>query len=102
MVQATMVYSAKVILIQRETQQVAIAELRIWKIGRSRHYPEGFKYSLFCVLKESGDVLIGFDNHKPKGHHLHLNEVEAPYDFRGIDQLVDDFWDEVSKKGFIV
>lgn len=102
MVQATIIYRSKITLIQRETLEVAIAELKIWKVAKSSGYPEGLKYSLFCVLKESGYILIGFDNHKPKGHHKHLDEFETVYDFKSVDELIDEFWDEVSKEGFIL
>lgn len=102
MVQATIIQNSKLTLVRRETQTVAIAELKIWKVPRSKDYPEGTKYSLFCVLKESGEVLIGFDSHKPKGHHQHLNGSETQYSFRSMDKLVEDFWDEVSKRGFIL
>lgn len=102
MVQATMVYSAKITLIRQITQEVAIAELKIWEVIKSKDYPEGLKYSLFCVLKETGDIIIGFDNHRPKGHHKHQYRRESVYDFKSIDELIDDFWNEVSKRGFIL
>lgn len=31
------------------------------------------------------------DNHHPKGPHIHVDDQELPYDFNGLDQLVDDF-----------
>ncbi|MDX9730516.1 MAG: hypothetical protein RBT63_01990 [Bdellovibrionales bacterium] len=31
------------------------------------------------------------DNHHPKGPHIHVDDAELPYDFRGLDQLVVDF-----------
>lgn len=102
MVQATMVYSTKITLICQVSQEVAIAELKIWKVTKSKDYPEGLKYSLFCVLKETGDNIIGFDNHRPKGHHKHHYRHEFVYDFKSIDDLIDDFWNEVSKRGFIL
>ncbi len=44
-----------------------MAELKVWEIGATAHYPAGIKYSLFFVQPESGTVLFGMDNHKPKG-----------------------------------
>lgn len=70
------------------------------EVPKSTYYPEGLKYSLFLVLKESGDVLVGFDNHKPKGPHLHLRGHEEPYEYVNEEKLVDDFWDLVGKEGF--
>jgi hypothetical protein len=72
------------------------------EVPKSTHYPGGLKYSMFLVVKESGQVLVGFDNHKPKGPHLHHYEKETPYEFKGVDQLVEDFWDMVRKEGFII
>lgn len=102
MVQATIIHSSKLTLVQRETQVVAIAELKIWKVAKSKDYPEGTKYSLFFVLKDTGEILVGFDNHKPKGHHKHQNGLESNYDFQNMNKLTDDFWDEVNKRGFIL
>jgi hypothetical protein len=81
-----------------QSQKFAVAELKIWKISKSKDYPAGIKYSL-CVVCD-GTVIIGFDNHKPKGPHLHLGENELPYDFRNEIKLMADFWDLARKAGF--
>lgn len=31
------------------------------------------------------------DNHYPKGHHVHLNDVELPYEYQGDEKLLEDF-----------
>lgn len=31
------------------------------------------------------------DNHHPKGPHIHLDNIEIPYEFISLDKLVDDF-----------
>lgn len=80
--------------------EVAIAEIKVWNVPCSVHYPEGLKYSLFLVSRESGQVILGFDNHKPKGPHLHYQGKELTYLFLGIDQLIDDFWKRTEKEGF--
>ena len=65
-------------------------ELKVHEVGKSSKYPEGLKYGLICKdLKTGTRVLL--DNHHPKGPHIHLNEEELPYEFRGLDTLVDDF-----------
>ena len=56
---------------------------------KSDDYPEGVKYSLFASY--SGAVLIGYDNHRPKGNHRHFAGKEEPYDFDGFDKLRQDF-----------
>lgn len=37
------------------------------------------------------------DNHHPKRHHVHLDGEESIYPFKGLDALVDDFSEMVSK-----
>mgnify|MGYP001499199005 CR=1 FL=1 len=93
-------FHQKLTLVHENTFEVALAELKVLEVPKSSHYPDGIKYSLFLVLKESGDVLIGFDNHKPKGPHLHFHGEEEPYSFEGEEKLVEDFWDLVRKEGF--
>ena len=38
-----------------------------------------------------------YDNHSPKGHHRHVEGVEEPYSFSGIDQLLADFRTDVRR-----
>lgn len=95
-------YHHKIKLIHEFSKVEALAELKIFEVPVSRHYPDGLKYSLFLVLKDSGKILVGFDNHKPKGHHLHINLREEVYEFSSIELLVKDFWDLVRKQGFLL
>ncbi len=98
---AQLLYHSKVTLLHRRSDAIAVAELKVWQVPKSDPFPEGVKYSLFLVDRVSGDVLIGFDNHKPKGHHLHLDETELPYAFVDIQSLVEGFWAYVRKRGFL-
>ena len=34
---------------------------------------------------------LGFDNERGKGEHCHLDGQELPYEYRGVEQLVEDF-----------
>ena len=95
-------FHSKLTLVHGTTFDVAVAELKIIEVPKSIHYPEGLKFSMFLVLKESGRVLVGFDNHKPKGPHLHMHGRELAYKFEGAEQLVEDFWRSVRKEGFTV
>jgi hypothetical protein len=52
-------------------------------------------------LSENGETLWGFDNHKPKGPHLHVREQEVGYVFRGIEELKEDIIAMIQKEGFI-
>jgi hypothetical protein len=95
---AVSLFKEKRLLINRSTGDVAIAELKIWSIPKSKEYPTGRKFSLFLVA--GGEVIVGIDNHKPKGAHLHLGERELPYIYRGEQPLLTDFWDLSRKAGF--
>lgn len=95
---ATLLFHEKRILESEHAGELAIAELKVWRIPKSKDYPAGRKFSLFLVA--GGKVLIGIDNHKPKGPHLHLGAEEVPYNYSTDDQLVADFWDMAKKAGF--
>jgi hypothetical protein len=84
----------------RRPGEIAVAELKVWQVPKSTHYPDGLKFSLFLVERESGEVLVGFDNHQPKGPHLHRDGKEAPYSFRSVEELLEDFWSLVAEEGF--
>lgn len=73
-----------------------ILELKIHEVGISTQYPDGVKYSLICKDLKSGRQVL-MDNHHPKGHHVHLDGEETIYSFKGLDALVDDFSEMVSK-----
>ncbi len=78
-----------------------IVETKIWWVVGDPHYPDGLKYSLYAVRE--GVVLVGYDNHHPKGHHRHLPDREVPYDFTSLEVLRSDFKAELDieliKKG---
>ncbi|TVQ81055.1 MAG: hypothetical protein EA369_00680 [Bradymonadales bacterium] len=95
---AQSVFREKRILENPKTGKVAIVELKIWKVPKSKAYPEGRKFSLFLVSE--GKVLFGMNNHKPKGPHLHFGEQERPYGYQGDEQLLEDFWELARKAGY--
>lgn len=95
---ATEIFREKRLLLNKVTGQLGVAELKIWNVPRSKDYPAGRKFSLFLVV--SGEVIVGIDNHKPKGPHLHLGSRELPYFYRDEKFLLVDFWDLAKKAGF--
>ena len=99
---AALLFHSKIQVVHGSSEEVAIAELKVWDVQATSHYPEGRKYSLFLVWKGSGEVIIGFDNHKPKGPHLHRQDREEAYDFKDVDQLIEDFWSLTRLEGFLV
>jgi hypothetical protein len=72
-----------------------IVEFRVWQVTMSAHYPDGFKYSLFA--SRDGTVLVGYDNHAPKGHHRHFGSREEVYEFDGLEKLSADFRKDLAR-----
>ena len=72
-----------------------IVEMRIWKIPISKRLPSGLKYSLVYIRE--GQRIIGYDNAEGKGHHRHYRRKEFAYDFRDVDNLSKDFYEDVEK-----
>lgn len=67
-----------------------LMEMTIHDVGCSSRYPDGIKYGLLFLDLETGRRIL-MDNHHPKGPHIHFDENELPYDFKGDDQLIEDF-----------
>ena len=69
-------------------------EMVIWRVPApvppSGH---GYKYRLVYVVE--GRRVIGFDNERGKGDHMHRGGRQLPYEFVDVDQLIDDFIREV-------
>ena len=74
----------------------AIQQIVLWRVPTpvppSDH---GFKYSLFYGLP--GRRLIGYDNERGKGDHRHIGDREEAYEFRGWEELIDDFLADVAR-----
>lgn len=95
---AAILFREKRIVINRITGDAAFVEIKVWNVPKSAHYPTGRKFSLFLV--SGGKVLVGIDNHKPKGPHLHLGDQEVPFEYISDEKLLADFWVFVRKAGY--
>lgn len=95
---AISLFKEKRLIAHSKSGALAVAELKIWHVPVDKYYKSGRKFSLFLVLE--GQIIIGIDNHRPKGPHLHLDGEEFPYNYKNDDILIDDFWDFVRKAGF--
>lgn len=95
---ARLLFGEKRLVLASSTIQVGIAEIKVWELPRSAHYPEGRKFSLFFTV--DGDVRVGIDNHKPKGPHLHHRGEERPLRALDEDELLATFWKLVRQEGF--
>jgi len=73
-----------------------IIELVIWRVPEPvppcSHL---FKYSLVFIVDSVR--IIGFDNERGKGDHLHVEKKEHAYTFTDLETLTNDFIIEVEK-----
>ncbi|WP_298290458.1 DUF6516 family protein [Thiomonas sp.] len=74
--------------------QGGLVEMVVWRLPHpvppSTH---AFKYRLVYVV--NGERVIGFDNERGKGDHMHIGTKEFPHQFVDVDRLIDDFQREV-------
>lgn len=85
-----MVFHEKII-----EEDLSIIEMKIWQIPASWDNKPGVRYSLFYVKGKK--ILVGYDNHYPKGPHRHYQNTEEPYHFTDINKLLEDFKRDVLK-----
>jgi hypothetical protein len=72
------------------------ADIVIWQLpAPASGSPHAFKYRLALVVDEV--CVLRYDNEAGKGDHKHLGAREVPYNFTTLDQLVDDFWADVTR-----
>ena len=72
-----------------------IVEIRSWQVGKTPDKPHGFKYSLVYI--KEGKRIIGYDNAERKGDHRHYEDKVYHYEFKSIDKLFEDFFNEVRR-----
>ncbi|MEA9356651.1 DUF6516 family protein [Bacteriovorax sp. PP10] len=69
-----------------------VREVVIWKVPISEYFPAGVKYRLVLADPVWKKVLLLFDNHAPKRHHVHMiNGQEHNYYFSSVKNLIEDF-----------
>jgi hypothetical protein len=68
-------------------------------VPETRDYRDSIKYRAWPSVE--GATIFGFENHKPKGPHLHIGDEEVGYAYRGLTQLLEDILAMIWKKGFI-
>jgi len=78
---------------------MAVFEMVVFQIPTTKDYPHGVKYRAW--LSELGVTVFGFDNHRPKGPHLHIGNKEVGYVFRGLNALRKDIEAQIKKEGFV-
>lgn len=76
--------------LKEDVQKRFLMEMKLYSIDNDPRFPDGAKYSLIFLNKKTGERVL-FDNHHPKGHHYHLDEMEYAYDFSDVSTLIEDF-----------
>jgi hypothetical protein len=76
--------------VKSRLQNRYVLELVIHEVEKSLRYADGVKYGLICVDTKTGDRVL-FDNHHPKGPHIHIDDQELQYEYKNDDQLLEDF-----------
>jgi len=71
-----------------------LIEMRIIRVKKDNNFPEGVKYSLVMIDKKTKNRVLGFDNERGKGHHMHRLGRELPYEFLDEWKLIEDFYKE--------
>ena len=88
---AKQVFRRRVVLTQN-----AFAELVAWEVSEpvsgSNHC---YKYRLAFV--HNGVCVLRYDNEAGKGDHKHIGIDEQPYMFKDIDQLINDFLEDIRR-----
>ncbi|MBN8538012.1 MAG: hypothetical protein J0M15_13235 [Deltaproteobacteria bacterium] len=96
---AERIFHQKMFLKHSEGARLAIFEFAIFSVGKSKNYISGYKYRAW--LSEDGKTIFGFDNHSPKGPHLHIGEKEVGYVYRGLVELKKDIIEMIRMEGFL-
>jgi len=93
-----MIYHMKATLVRRSriAYKTGVVEIVIWQVPQPVSPSEhSFKYRLVYIV--DGQRVVGYDNERGKGDHKHLGNLETPYTFNGVDQLMADFLADVQE-----
>lgn len=75
---------------RRVFEDGCLIEIVIWQVPEPVPPTDhSFKYRLFYGRK--AERIVGYDNERGKGDHRHLGDLELPYAFSTIEQLLNDF-----------
>jgi len=91
-------HKAKLVLSSKEYYpDGGLIELVVWHVPQPvPPTTHGFKYRLVYI--RDGVRVVGFDNERGKGDHMHLDGQERPYAFVSVPQLIEDFIAQVDKR----
>ncbi len=73
-----------------------IMEIKAWQLPEiTSDKQHGIKYSMVYIVNY--ERVIGYDNAEGKGDHRHYGKTEKHYEFKGIDQLLEDFYNDIEQ-----
>lgn len=88
---ARMIYKAKKI------DDGFITEMVIWSLPiKNNERPHGIKYRLYHG-DSLGNCIVRYDNEMGKGDHKHIGDKEEPYQFKTVEKLVEDFFEDIEQ-----
>lgn len=65
--------------------------IQIWELPTLKPGHRRVRYRL-SLISPSGDRVVGYDNHHPKGDHRHFKGIEETYDYKNPETLIRDFF----------
>lgn len=68
--------------------------MKIWELPAMGTGHRRVRYRL-SLISPSGDRVVGYDNHHPKGDHRHFKGIEETYDYKDPETLIRDFFRDV-------
>ena len=71
-------------------------EMVVWQVP-SPVPPSSHEFKYRLVYIEDGVRIVGFDNERGKGDHMHVGSEERSIAFLGIDHLLESFVLEVAR-----
>jgi hypothetical protein len=74
---ARLIFHEKRLVWSPSRDAAGVVELKVWDLPRSERYPGGRKFSLYLVFQ--GQVVVGIDNHQPKGPICISTRRSSPY-----------------------
>ena len=79
------------------TDEGHLIEMVVWRVpDRVPPCKHPYKYRLVYIVESLR--VIGYDNERGKGDHRHVDGIETPYKFVSIEQLIDDFIEDVKRR----
>lgn len=80
---------------KHKTIERDVIEGIVWKINKTKDFPNGVKYRLVYIHK--GIRILGYDNERAKGDHKHYFDRECLYEFVSPEKLKQDFLFDIMK-----